>query len=180
QHQLRRRPAQHALHRRRGAAGALLRHRLSLRLATAGPRARILGADMTNKKSDETAPSTLACPLRMAAAIGGLPAASEAMRDEVPRWLEMVTPTEAGSPTADVKYGASVDAAMATTTWRLSAGVERMRPGLEAYFVDFGADPGEAARLDASLEMLAPQRAGIWIELGNDALDTGWFLDEPF
>jgi hypothetical protein len=102
------------------------------------------------------------------------------MRDELARWMEMVTPTEDGAPTADVRYGASTDVAMVKTRWRISAGVERMRPGLEVYFGDFGAEPGEAAFLDATLEMLGAQRAGIWIAMANDAIDTGWFFDEPF
>jgi hypothetical protein len=113
----------------------------------------------------------------MQTALAALPAASEAMRDELARWMEMVTPTQGD---ADVRYGASTDAAMVTTTWRISAGVERIRPGLEAYFADFGAEASEAAFLDAALEMLGPQRAGIWIEMGNDQIDTGWFVDEPF
>jgi len=118
--------------------------------------------------------------VRIQAALAALPAASEAMRDELARWMEMVTPTAAGAPTADVKCGASTDAAMITTTWRISAEAQRIRPRLDTYFADFGADEGEAARLDATLEMLGPTRAGIWIEMGDDALDTGWFLDEPF
>jgi hypothetical protein len=121
----------------------------------------------------------LARSLRMQTALAVLPSASDTMRDELGRWMEMVTPTEGGAPAADVKYGASTDAAMTTTTWRISAGAQRIRPGLEAYFADFGADAQEAARLEATLEMLSPQRAGIWIEMGDDALDTGWFLDEP-
>jgi hypothetical protein len=116
----------------------------------------------------------------MQTALAALPSASEAMRDELARWMEMVTPTVDGVPAADLRFGASTDAAMVTTTWRISAGVDRIRPGLEAYFGDFGAQPGEAAFLDATLEMLAAQRAGIWIEMGNDTIDTGWFFDEPF
>lgn len=135
---------------------------------------------MTTKNPSEAAVrAAIERPLRMRAALAGLPAASEAMRDELGRWMEMVTPTEAGAPTADVKYGASTDAAMVTTTWRISAGASRIRPGLEGYFADFGADDKEAARLEATLEMLGPQRAGIWIEMGDGALDTGWFVDEP-
>lgn len=134
----------------------------------------------TKNPGESTVRAAIERPLRMRAALAVLPAASEAMRDELGRWMEMVTPTEAGAPTADVRYGASTDAAMVTTTWRISAGAQRIRPGLERYFADFGADQAEAARLDATLEMLAPQRAGIWIEMGDDALDTGWFFDEPF
>jgi hypothetical protein len=93
--------------------------------------------------------------------------------------MEMVTPTDGDAPASDVKYGASTDAAMITTTWRISAGALRIRQGLEGYFANFGADEKEAARLEATLEMLAPKRLGIWIEMGDDALDTGWFMDEP-
>jgi len=117
--------------------------------------------------------------LRMRAALAVLPSASEAMREELGRWMEMVTPTEAGAPAADVKYGASTDAAMITTTWRISAGTKRIRTRAEGYFADFGADESEAERLEATFEMLEPKRAGIWIEMGDDALDTGWFIDEP-
>lgn len=135
---------------------------------------------MTTKKLDEaTVKAAIERPARMQAALAALPGASKAMRNELGRWMEMVVPTEGGAPTADVKYGASIDAAMVTTTWRISAGLSRMRPSLDKYFADYGIDDGEAARLDAALEMLAPQRAGIWIEMGNNEIDTGWFLDEP-
>ena len=123
--------------------------------------------------------TNLECPFRMRAALAALPAASQPMRDELGRWMEIVTPTEGDAPATDVSYGASTDAAMVTTTWRISAGAERIRPGLERYFADFGADDMEPARLDATLEMLGAQRTGIWIEMGDDAIDTGWFLDEP-
>jgi hypothetical protein len=136
---------------------------------------------MTTKNPDEaTVRAAIERPMRMQTALAALPAASEAMRDELGRWMQMVTPTAGGAPTSDVKYGASTDAAMVTTTWRISAGVERIRPGLDKYFADFGADDGAAAFLDASLEMFQAQRAGIWIEMGNDAIDTGWYFDEPF
>jgi len=118
-------------------------------------------------------------PLRMKAALAALPSASGAMRDELDRWMEIVTPTDGDAPAADVKYGASTDAAMITTTWRISAGAQRIRQGVEGYFADFGADEKEAARLEATVEMLAPKRLGIWIEMGDNALDTGWFMDEP-
>ena len=118
-------------------------------------------------------------PVRMQTALAALPATSEAMRAELGRWMEMVMPTEGGAPAPDLSYGASTDAAMVTTTWRISAGTQRIRRGLDSYFADFGVDDAEAARLDATLEMLGPKRAGIWIEMGDDALDTGWFFDEP-
>src|SRR5690348_10794803 len=98
-------------------------------------------------------------PVRMQTALAALPAASEAMRAELGRWMEMVMPLEGGAPAADVKYGASTDAAMVTTTWRISAGAKRIRRGLDSYFADFGVDDGEAARLDATLEMLGQKRA---------------------
>jgi hypothetical protein len=136
---------------------------------------------MTTKKLDEaTVKVAIEGPVRMRAALAALPAASEAMRDELARWMEMVTPTEGGAPTADVQYGASTDAAMIKTNWRISADAQRIRPGLDAYFADFGAKDDEAAFLDAALEMVGPQRAGIWIEMANDAMDTGWFFAEPF
>jgi hypothetical protein len=136
---------------------------------------------MTTKNPGEaTVRAAIERPVRMQTALAALPAASQAMRDELGRWMEMVMPTEGGAPTADVKYGASTDAAMVTTTWRISAGAKRIRRGLDSYFADFGVDDGEPARLDATLEMLGAQRTGIWIEMGDGALDTGWFFDEPF
>jgi hypothetical protein len=110
---------------------------------------------------------------RMEAALSLLPSASSQMRDALAAWVKHMDPASK----RDCSSFASIDAELVTTGWFLAAEIADIRTKIEAYFADFGAEQKEASLYEATVLSFKPTHAGIWAELGDDAIDTGWCFD---